>query len=365
MVPWREAWHDALYGPHGFYRGPRGRPGTSPPPPTGRSGRCSPTPWSPRRPRGRAPRRRRRLRPRRAAHRTWRRGVPTCGCTGVDVVAAPGRPAGCRGLAALPRRRRACPRAHRPRRRARHGARVARRRAVHRGRGRSTPGRLRVVLVDPATGQERLGGPRSPTRSWPGARGTGPSTAARATASRSAGPRRGLARPRRRGCATASLLAVDYGHTARWAAGGGRSRHTATGPSVAPGARRVVRPHRPRRDGLPRARRAHHQRAALRRSALRATTPPHELARTDPAGYLAALARRLGRRRADRPRRPRRLRLGAASRARGCDARGRSVAPLAWMRSRMLLTPFALAPWLAREPERLRVGRPPRRSSSP
>ena len=33
------------------------------------------------------------------------------------------------------------------------------------------------------------------------------------------------------------------------------------------------------------------QRAALRSPRLDATTPPHDLARTDPAGYLAALAR--------------------------------------------------------------------------
>jgi len=27
MIPWRDAWHDALYGPHGFYRRPEGPAG--------------------------------------------------------------------------------------------------------------------------------------------------------------------------------------------------------------------------------------------------------------------------------------------------------------------------------------------------
>ena len=145
MLPWREAWHEALYGPRGFYRRPEGPAGhftTSTHGPLGvqladalgrladREGvhhvvdvGCG---------RGELLDRTRRTAPRPAAHRR-RRGR------------ASGRPAGCRGLAALPRRRCAAARAHRPRRRARARARVARRGAVHRGRGRRTrPARRRA-----------------------------------------------------------------------------------------------------------------------------------------------------------------------------------------------------------------------------
>ena len=61
------------------------------------------------------------------------------------------------------------------------------------------------------------------------------------------------------------------------------------------------------------------QRAALHALGVRRSMPPHELSRTDPAGYLrAAVAGRRGGR-AHRPGRPRRLRLaGAGRRRRGC-----------------------------------------------
>ena len=61
------------------------------------------------------------------------------------------------------------------------------------------------------------------------------------------------------------------------------------------------------------------QRTALHALGVRRSMPPHELSRTDPAGYLRELSPRRRGGRAHRPGRPRRLRLaGAGRRRRGC-----------------------------------------------
>ncbi|QKE83672.1 SAM-dependent methyltransferase [Arthrobacter sp. NEB 688] len=153
-----------------------------------------------------------------------------------------------------------------------------------------TDGRLRTVLVDPATGEESLGGPLGPDdAAW--------CAAHRPADGLPAGSRVevGLARDRawesllgrvRRG----TVLAVDYGHT--------REEHPVGGTLVAYREGVVV-------DPLPDGSRdltAHvavdslrhdeltTQREALHRLLGRTGLPDHALARTDPAGYLAALA---------------------------------------------------------------------------
>ena len=327
MLPWREAWHDALYGPHGFYRGPPGPAGhftTSTHGPLGAPSRRRPR--SPRRPRGCAPRRRRRLRPRRAAGRPGARSVPTCGSPASTSSTAPGRPAGCRGLAARPRRRRGSSRAHRPRRRARAGPRVARRGAVHRGRGRRTrpaapwcsstrpPVQESAAVSGAALTDDELAWC---ARHWPvddlpvGARVE--VGLARDEAWRDLG---------RGGCATASCSPSTTATRLVAGPAGGTLTAYRDGVLVAPvpdgscdlTAHVAV-------DSL------EHDELTTQRAALRAPGPGcrDPTVTTSPAptrpATSAALARRVGRRCAHRPRRPGRLRLGAASRARGCDAR--------------------------------------------
>ena len=153
------------------------------------------------------------------------------------------------------------------------------------------PGRLAVVLVDPATGEEATGA-AAPTgdelawcaRHWPlddlpvGAR-----------------VEVGLARDRawhdlvsrvRRG----TVLAVDYGHTAgeRPAAGTLTAYRAGALVAAVPDGSCDLTAHVAvdslEHDELTT------QRAALHALGLRAGTPPHDLARTDPAAYLAALA---------------------------------------------------------------------------
>ena len=97
------------------------------------------------------------------------------------------------------------------------------------------PGRLAVVLVDPATGEESTGRRAAPTTSWPGARGTGPSTGCRsAPGSRSAWPATWRGATSSRGCAHGILLAVDYGHTAGERPAGGTLTAYRDGALVAP-----------------------------------------------------------------------------------------------------------------------------------
>ncbi len=153
------------------------------------------------------------------------------------------------------------------------------------------PGRVAVVLVDPSTGEESTTG-GAPTddelewcaRHWPtgdlpvGARvevGLARDVAWRELVSR---VRRG------------TLLAVDYGHTAGERPLGGTLTAYRAGAVVAPvpdgscdlTAHVAV-------DSLEHDE-VTTQRAALHALGAEARTPDHGLARTDPAGYLAALA---------------------------------------------------------------------------
>ena len=293
MLPWREAWHDALYGPRGFYLRPEGPAGhftTSTHGPLGVQladalGR---------------------LADREGVHHVVDVGCgrgelltalatrrPDLRLTGVDVVERP---------ADLPDAV-----------------------AWLRGRGGSAvppgladlddvlvlahewldvvpctvaevvaPGRLAVVLVDPATGEESAAVSGASltddelawcARHWPV--GDLPLGARVEVGLARDEAWRDLVRRVRHGI----LLAVDYGHTA-----GGRP----TGGTLA--AYRDGAPVTPVPDGTCDLT-AHvavdslehdeltSQRAALRSLGLDATTPPHDLARTDPAGYLGALAR--------------------------------------------------------------------------
>ena len=290
MVPWRDAWNEALYGPHGFYRraeGPAGHFTTSTHGPLGALlaealGRLADR--------------------ERATH------VVDVGCgrgellahlhaarpdlrvTGVDVVDRPSslpdavewvRAPGGRGLPdTLDDLTDVLVVAHEwldvvP-------CTVAEVVA---------PGALAVVLVDPVTGTESLGGPPTPdeaawcTRHWPvedlpvGCRVEIGSARDLAWADLVARVRRG------------TLLAVDYGHTRGDRPAHGTLTAYRDGALVAPvpdgscdlTAHVAV-------DALDHDE-VTTQRTALRDLGVTATTPDVALARADPAGYLAALAR--------------------------------------------------------------------------
>ncbi len=289
MVPWREAWHEALYGPRGFYRGVEGPAGhftTSTHGPLGAQLAEA------------------------LGHLADREGVhqvvdvgcgrgellthlalqrPDLRLTGVDVVPRPANlpdavawwrsPGGGDLPAVLTDLDDVLVVAHEwldvvP-------CTVAE--VVG-------PGRLAVVLVDPRTGEESAGGALTDdelgwcARHWPvgdlpvGARvevGLARDVAWRDLVSR---------------VRAGTLLAVDYGHTAGDRPVGGTLTAYRAGVVVAPvpdgscdlTAHVAV-------DSL------EHDEVTTQRSALhalgaRARTPDRELARTDPAGYLAALA---------------------------------------------------------------------------
>ena len=289
MLPWREAWHTALYGPHGFYRraeGPAGHFTTSTHGPLGAPfadalGRL--------------------------ADREGARAVVDVGCgrgellshlaehrpdlrlTGVDVVPRPPHLPGAVAWLRSPG-----------------GSRLPDELAdladvlvvAHEWLDVVPctvlevvePGRSAVVLVDPRTGEEAPGG--APTddelawcaRHWPldglpvGARvevGLPRDLAWRDLGSR---VRHGI------------LLAVDYGHVAGERPVGGTLAAYRDGALVAPvpdgscDLTAHVAVDALEHDSLTT------QREALHELGMRATTPAHELARTDPAGYLAALA---------------------------------------------------------------------------
>ena len=290
MVPWREAWHDALYGPRGFYRraeGPAGHFTTSTHGPLGAAlaGALGAL-----------------------ADRVEAAHVVDVGCgrgellthlhsarpdlrlTGVDVVERPQglpdavtwlrSPGGAALPPALDDLTDVLVLAHEwldvvP---CTVGEVVA-------------PGRLAVVLVDPVTGAEALGGPPTPdelawcARHWPlddlpaGARVEVGTARDRAWAD--------LVRRVRRG----TLLAVDYGHTRGTRPTHGSLTAYRGGTLVAPvpdgscdlTAHVAV-------DALDHDE-VTTQREALRGLGLSPATPDHALARTDPAAYLAALAR--------------------------------------------------------------------------
>jgi SAM-dependent MidA family methyltransferase len=289
MVPWREAWHDALYGPLGFYRGAEGPAGhftTSTHAPLGASFADALA----------------RLADREGVHHVVDVGCgrgellthlaarrPDLRLTGVDVVPRPDdlpdavawlrSPGG----AALP-----------PELTDLDDVLVV----AHEWLDVVpctvaevvAPGRLALVLVEPATGEEATGG--VPTddelawcaRYWPVA---GLPVGARVEVGLTRDLAWGdlVARVR-----TGILLGVDYGHTA----GDRPVRGTLTayreGALVAPvpdgscdlTAHVAV-------DSLEHDE-VTTQRAALHGLGLHARTPDHGLARTDPAGYLAALA---------------------------------------------------------------------------
>ncbi len=159
--------------------------------------------------------------------------------------------------------------------------------------------RWRLVLVDPATGDERVGDPVSGEdeawleRWWPVA---GPGARAEVGLPRDQAWA-ALVRPLRRGVA----VAVDYGHDRGSRPAGGSLTGYRDGRQVAPvpdgscdvtshvaldacaaageqaGATATVRTS---------------QSAALAALGISASRPPHELARTDPAGYVRALSAR-------------------------------------------------------------------------
>ena len=284
-VPWRDAWHEALYasGP-GFYvtrGGPAAHFTTAAHGPTGRRARRALlAPWP--RPRGRSRgRRRRRGRPGRARDPP-RRGPRRRPHLGVGVCRRAG-----------PRRVTSYARGGGGRRRPARGTRRRIEWVRSPGGSRLPPeltglrdalviahewldvvpctmaevdadGTAREVLVDPATGAESLGGPLSaPDRRWAAA-ATG-TRRLRGTASRSAAP---VTRP-----GPTSSRRVESRHARRGGLrphGGGASvggdadgirRRTAHRPR----ARRLVRRHGPRRDGHARGgRRAPPARGAAR-----------------------------------------------------------------------------------------------------
>ena len=115
------------------------------------------------------------------------------------------------------------------------------------------------------------------------------------------------------------LLAVDYGHTAGERPAAGTLTATARGRVVpVPDGTCDLTAHVAvdslEHDELTT------QRAALRELGLDARTPAHDLARTDPAGYLAP-SRGLGGRRADRPATASAGSPGSCAAYGGCDAR--------------------------------------------
>ena len=370
MVPWREAWHDALYGPRGFYRraeGPAGHFTTSTHGPLGAA------------PRGGA---------RRLAEREGATHVVDVGCgrgellthlhgvrpdlrlTGVDVVERPGA---CRmpwrgsrspGGGALPDGLDDLDR------RARRRPRVARRRAVHGRRGRGAGAAARSCSSTRRPVRSRSAARRRPTSSR-GARGTGPSRTCRCGAgSRSAPPGTWPGPTSSAAVRRGTLLAVDYGHTR-----GDRpaARHPHGIPrrhARRPGARRVVRPHRARRRRRPRATtRCTTQRDGAARPRRRPRRPPtSRLARTDPAAYLAALARSSAAAALTDPAGLGGVRVGAAPGAADVTAGARGRGTVDGDES-----PYAVRPPRARRPRRAGLRRPdrlrwvdcPPRSSSP
>ena len=153
------------------------------------------------------------------------------------------------------------------------------------------PGRLAVVLVDPATGVEATGPEPDDdelawcARHWPvdalpvGARVEIGSSRDRAWGDLAARVRHGI------------LLAVDYGHTAQDRPETGTLAAYRDGSLVAvvPDGTCDLTAH-VAVDSLARDELTT-QRAALHHLGLGAAAPPHALARTDPAAYLEALAR--------------------------------------------------------------------------
>ncbi len=289
MVPWREAWHEALYGPHGFYRGAVG--------PAGHFTTSTHGPLGP--PLADALGL---LADRERVHHVVDVGCgrgellthlaarrPDLRLTGVDVVARPPdlpdavawlrSPGGGDLPAELTDLDDVLVVAHEwldvvP-------CTVAEVVA---------PGRLAVVLVDPSTGAESTAGAITNdeldwcARYWPagdlpvGARvevGLARDAAWRDLVSRVRG---------------GTLLAVDYGHTAGDRPVGGTLTAYRAGALVAPvpdgscDLTAHVAVDSLEHDELTT------QRAALHAVGALARTPDHERARTDPAGYLAALA---------------------------------------------------------------------------
>ena len=158
----------------------------------------------------------------------------------------------------------------------------------------------RVVHVDPATGEESLGQPLDHSHGAGVAGRLAATRGGRSTpASRAPAPRSGTSRDAAwadvvgrvtRGIA----VAVDYGHTRD---GPAAVRVAAVLPRRARGGRaagRVARRHRARRGGRggrPRsAARCCRQRDALRELGVDGARPDLELATSDPAGYVRALA---------------------------------------------------------------------------
>ncbi len=289
MVPWREAWHEALYGPGGFYRcaeGPAGHFTTSTHGPMGEPFADALG----------------RLADREDVHHVVDVGCgrgellahlavqrPDLRLTGVDVVPRPADlpdavawlrspgggnlPPGLTGL---------------------EDVLVVAHEWLDVVPCTVTevvePGRLAVVLVDPRTGAESTGG--APTRDelawcaqhWP--------TADLPVGARvEVGLARDLAwRDLVSRVLSGTLLAVDYGHTAADRPTGGTLTAYRAGAVVTPvpdgscdlTAHVAV-------DALEHDE-VTTQRAALQALGARAHTPPHELAHTDPAAYLAALA---------------------------------------------------------------------------
>ena len=289
MVPWRDAWHEALYGPRGFYRGAEG--------PAGHFTTSTHGPLGP--PFADALGR---LADREGVHHVVDVGCgrgellthlaaqrPDLRLTGIDVVPRPAdlpdavawlrSPGGGELPAELASLEDVLVVAHEwldvvP-------CTVAE--VVE-------PGRLVVVLVDPRTGAEAPGGALTDdelgwcARHWP-------------TGDLPVGARVevGLARDAAwhdlvsRVC-SGTLLAVDYGHTAGDRPVGGTLTAYRAGSLVAPvpdgscDLTAHVAVDSLEHDEITT------QRAALHALGAWATTPAHELARTDPAGYLSALA---------------------------------------------------------------------------
>ncbi len=289
MIPWAQAWQEALYGGAGFYRraeGPAGHFTTAANGPTARAlaaalaalaRECSLT---------------------RVVDIGAGRGelllalravAPTLDLAGVDVVRRPpGLPADldwltAPGGAALPSARALDARLE--------GALVV----AHEWLDVvpctvaevDAAGRLRTVLVDPATGSESLGGPVTDAerawseRWWPAA---SPGTRVEIGLSRDEAWRELLARAR-----GGVAVAVDYGHTRADRPGAGTLigyREGTPGPPVPDGTMDVtahVAVDSLLHDTLLR------QRDAVRRWG-RSPRPGAESARTDPAGYLRGLA---------------------------------------------------------------------------
>lgn len=289
MVPWREAWHEALYGPRGFYRRPEGPAGHFTTSTHGPLGARFATALG-------------RLADRDGVHHVVDVGCgrgellthlalqrPDLGLTGVDVVPRPAglpdavewlrSPGGGDLPAELTDLDDVLVVAHEwldvvP-------CTVAE--VVE-------PGRLAVVLVDPRTGAEGTGGALTRdeldwcARHWPSA-DLPVGARVEVGLSRDLAWRDLVSRVR-----SGTLLAVDYGHTADERPVAGTLTGYRAGAVVAPvpdgscdlTAHVAV-------DSLEHDE-VTTQRAGLHALGVRARPPARELARTDPAGYLAALA---------------------------------------------------------------------------